>query len=216
MYSSFEKLPAEKRNLILRVSMEEFVRNGYYKASTDTITSQAGISKGILFHYFRNKKGLFLYLTEHSRDMLEQKTLLEMEKLRADDYFERLKQMMAVKYRIALAYPLETEFATKALLLPPAEAAAEIAALNAKYMARYKEKSMQDFLYDQKLLAKLPLRLAPEKVIEVSAFILEQLGAKYFEKYKAQGGRESFQEFIDELDFINNIIKYGVLGKDGA
>ncbi|MFZ7101743.1 MAG: TetR/AcrR family transcriptional regulator [Peptococcaceae bacterium] len=214
MYSSFEKLSEEKRNLIIRISMEEFVRNGYYKALTDTITSRAGISKGILFHYFKNKKGLFLYLTEHTRDMLERKSRLAMEKLREEDYFERIKKMMMIKYRIALDYPLETEFATKALLMPPAEVSEEIAALNKKYMARYKEKSMQDFLYDKKLLEKLPLRMAPEKVIEVSAFILEQLGAKYFEKYKVQGANESFQEFIAEMDFFNNIIKYGVLEQD--
>ncbi len=214
MYNSFEKLSEEKRNLILRISMEEFVQNGYYKASTDTITSHAGISKGILFHYFKNKKGLFLYLTEHTRDMLEQKTRLEIEKLREDDYFERIKKMMMIKYQMAIDYPLETEFATKALLMPPVEASTEIAALNAKYMARYKESSLQDFLYDKKLLEKLPLRMAPEKVIEVSAFILEQLGAKYIEKYKGQGTNESFQEFIEELDFINNIIKYGVIERN--
>lgn len=214
MYSSFEKLPEEKRNLILRISMEEFVQNGYYKASTDTITNRAGISKGILFHYFKNKKGLFLYLTEHIRDMLEQKTRVEIGAIQEDDYFERIKNMMIIKYRIALGYPLETEFAMKALLMPPAEVSEEITALNTKYMARYREKSMQDFLYDKKLLEKLPLRMAPEKVIEVSAFILEQLGAKYFEKYKVQGTNESFQEFIEELDFLNNIIKYGVIEKN--
>lgn len=211
MNSSFEKLPEEKRNLILRISMEEFVRNGYHKASTDTITSRAGISKGILFHYFKNKKGLFLYLTGHARDMLEQKTRLETESLQEDDYFERIKNIIIIKYRISLDFPLEAEFATKALLTPPAEVSEEIAALNEKYMARYKEQAMQDFLYDKKLLEKLPLRMAPEKVIEVSAFILKQLGAKYFEKYRVQGKNESFRDLIDELEFLNDIIKYGVI-----
>ncbi|WP_236860375.1 hypothetical protein [Candidatus Formimonas warabiya] len=122
--------------------------------------------------------------------------------------------MMIIKYRIAIDYPLETEFATKALLMPPVEASEEIAALNSKYMAKYREKSMQDFVYDKKLLEKLPLRMAPEKVIEVSAFILEQLGAKYFEKYKSQGENKNFEGFIEELDFLNNIIKYGVIEKN--
>ena len=214
MRNSFEKLSEEKKNLILRVSMEEFVQNGYYKASTDIITSRAGISKGILFHYFENKKGLFVYLTEYIRGILEQKTRHEMEKLQEDDYFERIKKMMVIKYRIALDYPLETEFATKALLMPPAEASEEIAALNAKYMSQYREKSMQDFLYDKKLLEKLPLSVPAEKVIEVSAFILEQLGERYFEKYKQQGKKENFEEFIKELDFFNTIIKYGVIERN--
>lgn len=88
MSNSFEKLPEEKRNLILRISLEEFVRNGYYKASTDTITGQAGISKGILFHYFKNKKGLFLYLTEHTRDMLD-----DFDEGELRQYREQLRQL---------------------------------------------------------------------------------------------------------------------------
>jgi len=110
MYSSFEKLPAEKRDLILRISMEEFAEKGYHKASTDTITQRAGISKGILFHYFKSKKGLFLYLVEHTRDMLEQKARAEMQTLDEDDYFERIKKIMIIKSRVAFNYPVETEF----------------------------------------------------------------------------------------------------------
>ncbi|ANB57099.1 bacterial regulatory s, tetR family protein [Anoxybacillus sp. B7M1] len=52
MYSAFEKQPQEKRALIIKVAIEEFVKNGYEKASTDVITRRAGISKGLLFHYF--------------------------------------------------------------------------------------------------------------------------------------------------------------------
>lgn len=56
MYEAFEKQPQAKKDLILKVAIEEFVKNGYEKASTDIITSRAGISKGILFHYFKSKK----------------------------------------------------------------------------------------------------------------------------------------------------------------
>ncbi|MDF9409606.1 TetR/AcrR family transcriptional regulator [Pelotomaculum isophthalicicum JI] len=214
MYNSFKKLHAEKRDLILQISMEEFAEKGYHKASTDTITQRAGISKGILFHYFKSKKGLFLYLVEHTRDLLEKKVMSEIEILEEGDYFERIKKMMIIKYKVALNYPTETEFAARALLTPPAEAADEIAALNAKYMEKYKEKLMQDFLYDKKLLEKLPLRVDPEKVIKASAFILEQVGAKYIEKYKSQGMYGNFDEFLEELEFFNDIIKYGVIKKN--
>ncbi|SFG11576.1 transcriptional regulator, TetR family [Desulfotomaculum arcticum] len=213
MYNSFKKLSDEKRDLILRISMEEFAEKGYYKASTDMITQRAGISKGILFHYFKNKKGLFLYLVEHIREWLAKKVASEIEMLEEDDYFERIKKMMIIKYKVALNYPTETEFATRALLTPPVEAADEIAALNKKYMEKYQEKSMQDFLYDKRLLEKLPLRVEPEKVIKVSAFILEQVGAKYIEKYKLQGASASFNKFLEELEFFNDIIKYGVINK---
>lgn len=48
--SAFYKLPEEKRNLIINISIEEFANNGYDNTSTDIITSRADISKGILFH----------------------------------------------------------------------------------------------------------------------------------------------------------------------
>lgn len=65
MYETFEKLPESKREQILQVCMEEFIENGYRNASTNTIVKRLGISKGLLFLYFKNKKGLYLYLVEH-------------------------------------------------------------------------------------------------------------------------------------------------------
>ena len=46
----FLKLDDEKRDRILNAAMKEF-RYGYVKASTDIIVKEAGISKGLLFHY---------------------------------------------------------------------------------------------------------------------------------------------------------------------
>jgi AcrR family transcriptional regulator len=61
-YELLNKLPDEKRKRIISISMEEFLNNGYSGASTNTITSKAGISKGLLFHYFGSKKELFYTL----------------------------------------------------------------------------------------------------------------------------------------------------------
>ena len=33
--------------------------------ATNEIVKEADISKGLLFHYFKNKKGLFLYLYDY-------------------------------------------------------------------------------------------------------------------------------------------------------
>ncbi|MFO8193037.1 MAG: TetR/AcrR family transcriptional regulator [Bacillota bacterium] len=70
---SFNRLQPEKRELILRSCLEEFVKKGYHRASTAIIAQKAGISKGALFYYFNNKKGLYLYLIEHTRNILEEK-----------------------------------------------------------------------------------------------------------------------------------------------
>ncbi len=65
MYETFEKLPEGKKEQIIRVSIEEFALKGYRNASTNSIIKRLGISKGVLFLYFKNKKNLYLYLVEY-------------------------------------------------------------------------------------------------------------------------------------------------------
>jgi AcrR family transcriptional regulator len=65
MYETFEKLPVSKKEQILQVCIEEFAQNGYKNASTNTIVKRLGISKGVLFLYFKNKRNLYLYLVEY-------------------------------------------------------------------------------------------------------------------------------------------------------
>jgi AcrR family transcriptional regulator len=49
--------------------MAEFAHKGYKNASTNEIVKNANISKGLLFHYFNNKKGLFMFLYNYSKDI---------------------------------------------------------------------------------------------------------------------------------------------------
>ena len=51
----FFALPEEKRRRIVNAAMEAFGKNEYKRASTDDIAARAGISKGLLFHYFGSK-----------------------------------------------------------------------------------------------------------------------------------------------------------------
>lgn len=62
MNDVFESLPAEKKKRILIAALKEFSEKGYEQASTNSIVKEAGISKGILFHYFKTKRDLYLYV----------------------------------------------------------------------------------------------------------------------------------------------------------
>ncbi len=70
MYETFEKLRADRKEQIIQVCLEEFVENGYRNASTNTIVKRLGISKGVLFLYFKNKRNLYLYLVEYVMEIL--------------------------------------------------------------------------------------------------------------------------------------------------
>lgn len=55
----------EKRRLqILMVALELFVSKGYHATKTSDISKVAGISEGLLFHYFSTKEDLYLELVK--------------------------------------------------------------------------------------------------------------------------------------------------------
>lgn len=64
MLEKFLSLPKEKQNTIIDAALSLFGTNGYKKTSVSDIAAEAGISKAMVFHYFENKKTLYLYLFE--------------------------------------------------------------------------------------------------------------------------------------------------------
>lgn len=61
----FFSLPEEKRQSILNAGYRVFSQNSYKNSPMSEIADAAGISKSLLFHYFRNKRELYLFLWDH-------------------------------------------------------------------------------------------------------------------------------------------------------
>lgn len=55
------------RDRILNAAVAVFGEHGYEGASTNQICADAGISKGLLFHYFKSKENLFMAVLERCR-----------------------------------------------------------------------------------------------------------------------------------------------------
>ena len=55
MNERFFSLPEEKRQAIFNAGYRVFSRNSYKNSPMSEIAGDAGISKSLLFHYFRNK-----------------------------------------------------------------------------------------------------------------------------------------------------------------
>lgn len=104
MFSKFHNIEKEKQDRIINASIKEFAKNGYDKASTNEIVKEAGISKGLLFHYFQNKKQLYFYLYEHMIDILMEKILEEVD-WDEKDIFIRYRQMALLKLDLFKVYP---------------------------------------------------------------------------------------------------------------
>ena len=85
--------------------MKEFANKGYEKASTNNIVKNAGIPKGTLFYYFKNKKKLYFYILDYAMDRFITKFNKENVKL-SSDIFERLMQKGLLKLKIATKEPI--------------------------------------------------------------------------------------------------------------
>lgn len=61
MNEQFFDLSEEKRNRILDAGFMVFSQNPYKKASMAEVADRAGISKSLLFYYFKNKQEYYMY-----------------------------------------------------------------------------------------------------------------------------------------------------------
>lgn len=84
---AFAALPQEKQDRILNAAMEVFAQNEYKRASTADIAAKAGVAKGLLFYYFKNKQELYLYCYDYAVSLL--RGAMTSRRLReTDDFFE--------------------------------------------------------------------------------------------------------------------------------
>jgi TetR/AcrR family transcriptional regulator len=124
IYSKFYSLESEKRERIINASIDEFVRVGFEKASTNEIVKKANISKGSLFSYFNNKKELYLFLFENVIEITE-KIYEEMD-TNETDIFKRLRDVGLIKFKIIKKYPQAFNFLKAAAQEESAEVKSDI------------------------------------------------------------------------------------------
>ena len=83
MNDKFFELKQAKQDRMINAALKIFALSGYRHASTDDIVREAGISKGLLFHYFGSKIGLYSFLFEYSARFM----LLELSREVRDGFF---------------------------------------------------------------------------------------------------------------------------------
>jgi TetR/AcrR family transcriptional regulator len=104
MYSKFLNLDEDKQHRIINAAIKEFAQKGFEKASTNEIVKEAEISKGLLFHYFKNKEGLFLYLYDYFIDTLLDKFYAKLD-FDECDLLEKYRQIVLYKFDLLKKHP---------------------------------------------------------------------------------------------------------------
>lgn len=125
MTYKFESLPEEKQQTILNAAIQVFSESGYEKASTNEIVKRAGISKGLLFHYFSSKKKLYLYLYDYCMQYIIT-AFYEKLDMTQTDFFKMIKESTAIKMSIHQKHPHIFYFVQQAYYDPLPEFESEV------------------------------------------------------------------------------------------
>lgn len=104
MNEKFFELPEEKKQKIINAGFEIFSKNTYKKASTEDIAARAGISKGLLFYYFHNKKALYMFLLDYAKQLMTD-VVIDAGFGEIKDVFEMLEYASVRKYQLLQKNP---------------------------------------------------------------------------------------------------------------
>lgn len=61
---TWERLPARRRQTVLRAAEAEFAARGFSHGSLNVIAREAGVAKGSLFQYFEDKADLYAHVSD--------------------------------------------------------------------------------------------------------------------------------------------------------
>ncbi|MFP4461609.1 MAG: TetR/AcrR family transcriptional regulator [Thermotogota bacterium] len=206
MEEILKNMDKEKRDKIINSALEEFSKNVFQKASTNKIVQKAGISKGLLFHYFSSKRELYDKLEEYVVRLVSN-AIREQVDWTGNDLVERIKQITLIKFKLMNQYPYLYDFSLTMVKNGSVEE------LKSRYEADFAD--LMTKVYQENIdygLFKEDIDL--QKVIRIIQWTLDKYGEEFIEKYKQTGKRiEPNQIYTDVEDYLNILKRAFYKGK---
>lgn len=125
MNEKFFSLPEQKRQAIINAGYRVFSQNSYKNSPMSEIAAEAGISKSLLFHYFQNKKDLYLYLWDNCARMTIE-VLTRYGCYAQEELFVSMERGMRAKMELIRQYPDMANFTIRAFYEKDPEISAAI------------------------------------------------------------------------------------------
>ena len=141
-------LPEEKRQAIINAGYRVFSENSYKNSPMSEIAEAAGISKSLLFYYFRNKKELYLFLWENCAETTIE-FLTRYECYNQKELFESMERGMRAKMEIIRLFPDMGKFVIKAFYEKDPEISAAIQESYHRYFNLKADKTRLNFNPEQ-------------------------------------------------------------------
>ena len=187
-------------------ALAEFSKQGYGASSINTICAAQDISKGIVYHYFETKDGLFLacvaecfqHLTEYIRAGMTE----------PGDMKFGLEEYFAARTRFFRSHPVYQRIFCEAVISPPAHLRAEIQVCRRDFDAL-------NIQILQRLLAPLALRpgISREEVIETFRQFQDFINIRY--QIAGATGQE-FEAREENCRKALDILLYGVIERENS
>ena len=201
MYSKFESLEEEKRQRILNAAMKEFAARGYEHASTNRIVEDADIAKGLLFHYFKSKKQLYLYLYRYSVDLFSREVFEGVDDTQTD-FFLRIRDVQRIKFGLIRRFPDLFEFTQSAYLEQSAEVRADVKEYGRELLQSSAARMFQNIDYS-------PFRDDVDRggIINTVMWAFEGFANDFLRKARLAGGTVDYDRMLSEAEQYMEFLK---------
>ena len=193
-----EKNKTTKRR-IMDNALAEFSKQGYGASSVNTICSAQGISKGIIYHYFRNKDELFLACVEECFSLLAEYLKTKMQTVKGN-LEQQLEAYFKTRGDFFIENPIYQKIFCEAIIAIPDH-------LKEKIKKRKQAFDVLNIQILEKMLEPSSLRpqISKDYVIELFSQFQDFINAKYqVEDFKAH--EENCKKSL-------NILLYGVIDR---
>ena len=199
MNGKFFDLKKEKQDRMINAALKVFAQKGYRHASTDDIVKEAAISKGLLFHYFGSKLGLYTFIYDYSvRYMvLELKSAVS---AKETNLFEILKQIEFAKIQALKGYPYMQQFLNRSVSEDVNEALMAVEEMRGMLADTYES------LWAKIDLAGLPAGVDGNRLCKMIDFTVQGLMTEQFRNAAFQPDM-LYEEICEYIGMLQKMVK---------
>lgn len=200
MNGKFFDLKKEKQDRMINAALKVFALNGYRHASTDDIVREAGISKGLLFHYFESKIGVYNFIYDYSLRYLSLE-LKSAVNLNEKNLFEIIRQIELAKMFTMRGYPYMQQFLNRGMDEDVSEVLLTVES------KRNELNELYSSILSRADLSQLPASVDAAKIIQMLDFTIKGLMTARFRdlSFHPEMLYEEIKEYVNLVEkMVNN------------
>ena len=203
MKQTFDNLPPQKKERIIRACIDEFSEKGYERSSTEGIIRRAGISKGALYEYTSSKEELFLFITNYTYgrlySYLRARVGKEIQRL-PSDILKRLRVISELAIDFYLEFPEFVHFIvrTNEISDEPLE-------------EKVKETFLANFLDLFGDIETGSLRFEKDDILDLSMWLLLKTRTDFLMELRKERDKTKIKDdYLNNWDFYLSVMRNGI------